>query len=1294
MNRAIKSILTVFLTVAAIACIAFGLAACGKKGGTVNVTLISETLEQTTFSVKPGDPLPTIEIEDRDFEGYWEDAGYTARYEGTTVPEQSITLYYKAAFQYYTLNLDYGSYGVRSFEMRRGVNEKLPELAPEGCSALGFSDTDTGDAIYLLGDSVKNLAPKGGEVTLYARYEREDVDDYTIENDTVISYNGRSSELCLPLSARKVATGAFLNNVNSNKVVSLTVPATYVEIACGAFEGLTSLESLTVPFVGGSRISNRFLAYTFGAETYQDNTFSFSAYTDGSSLYLGDEHYENQLLPLTLTTVRITESTKEFAEGAFYSAYALENVLLDYPQDLDKIGKSAFENCVFFGRNSELGLEIRPAWLAYVSTIGDYAFKSYTGNTESSVKVIYPYGEDYPSYTAELLTYSYPFNNLTTIPKLNNVVTIGEEAFYFAVSLTDLEFGDNLKTIGARAFAYTLSISTLKFPDTLETIGDFAFAVCGALNIEFGTGIRKIGVMAFEENSNLSEVVFKGGSVPVLSGGQCFSNTLTENGSNGYNIGFDSFRIYVLSAYAEEYVTDPGWTEYIAYIHSASGNRAPAYWSLEGGAWDAKFEFTDGSIVFVTDPDQTFISEYDYWNFGEMTYGLTCGTYYPMLYEIIDGETYAAKAASGTNTGTHAKPLYENQTLVHLWHPELISYDGSMLDDLYFVISELPYNYNGGRVLLPVLEDVAISGADYGSKNTEGSYVIGNNRYGISQLYKVVRSGAVYSLEEVADPEGTYYSRLTVSDDILYTITYYDKNFEVIEEVEYVKNTDDYYSWSSPIYKKSNAYTAIQTNVYYNNGNGIFLDGNGKAKITVDDGATTYTATAVEDEEKQFGDEGYTVLFNTIKQDGVTVSGLEGRAVFCDYIGGAYSRIDLTVGDYFYSILNVTYDFGWYRYMYDYVTDVKINFPKDSNDLTDDYWRYTILSRVTVEGNITVYQVSFDDKATIEYAYYREYDENNNLVSFGTVEYGNNGAFTLKDSEGNVRTARIKDQRGSFVVTQKEIQNGVETTVDKVFTRYDDSEDMTLVLTEDFYGTPLYYYTVKTDGYGNMYILDEHDDDFYEIYLGTYDDYDSFVSGGSTYYELIFNGYKLVLNNKTPVLDGNGNPETTGEQVTMWVLYRFGSLAAWSDDEGDAQWYGVLASLYTQRDDAVLVVYDDFGYMLYEITVDIYGEANYVQYTYILDRNGNAKYTALENGNVNNFVSVTDSSGNVLYCIAFDESGNAIFSVRSSDDDPEHFRIVYDGGLYIESAAIVTVTIDYDKLEALSASGVTFGKLA
>lgn len=301
MNRILKKTILLMLVLVAIASAGIAVACGGDK--TVPVTLISETQEEKVVEAMPGDPLPVLEIEDKDFEGYWTDASYSQRYEGTTVPEGGVKLYYKLHSQYYTLVIDYGDSGSISFEFVRGQDEKLPAVSPTGMDVAGFSTVKGGTASYLPGDTVNNLAEKNQTVTLYACAEIKDIGDYVIENGTVIGYTGNSTSLVLPLGATRVAAGAFAGNEESKNIVSLTVPGTYTEIECGAFNGLNSLTSLTSPFIGQSRTKNRFLAYMFGAKKYTDNTYSFSAYSDGTNITFGDVHLESLVIPQTLRTV-------------------------------------------------------------------------------------------------------------------------------------------------------------------------------------------------------------------------------------------------------------------------------------------------------------------------------------------------------------------------------------------------------------------------------------------------------------------------------------------------------------------------------------------------------------------------------------------------------------------------------------------------------------------------------------------------------------------------------------------------------------------------------------------------------------------------------------------------------------------------------------------------------------------------------------------------------------------------------------------------------------------------------
>ena len=1282
MKKITKKILSIALFVLCAVCGALSLVACKDKNGAgsgVKVTLVGETYAETTFTLKKGDALPVITETDKDFEGYWTDAAYTEKYDGETVPAKDVTLYYKQNYQYYTVNLDFGELGVKTlFKARRGVNEVIPDSALADFSVAGFAETAGGDIKYAVGtesNKVYNLAEKDGTATLYAVYEIKNVEDFTIENGTVTAYNGAATEITLPYGATKIAAEAFKDN---KTLTSVTVPATYTSIGKGAFAGCEKLETVTVPFVGGTRTSNRFFAYIFGASGYAENEFSFAAYVmNNNNLYMGDMHFENLFVPRTLKTVIINDTVKEFAEGAFYKAYSLENVILENPAALNKIGDYAFAYCPALGKQSDIKVSVCFDWLSSVTEIGKYAFAAYTGNYENAAKEMYPYGEEYKdTYVAKLYESPYPFTNLTDIPELTNVQTIKDSAFNFCYAIKDVKFGNKLKTLGMNAFYYCATHTSLSLPDSVTEIGEYAFfSNASVLTLDIGANVRSIGTRAFAYCSSLSQIKFAGEDAPIV-GNQAFCNSLKSStnpttGSTEYEMVIDDMRMYVPDGAAKSYASS--LAAYKDYIEVAQSDIAPAYWYDKNGELTTKFEFTSGGIVNVTDKNQAFILSVDYWNFGKPTYGANCGESYPMMYEFIDEKTYDLTA------GLHNKPLYANQKVVHIWHPELLNWDGSTLNNLYFIVTELPYNIDGTKYLLPVMVKtvgVEQGGTKYGDVKVTGSYVAYVNKYGAVKIGKASKESGSEVENWFDDPADTYYMSFEKSADHEYKATYYNDKYEIIKTMLFrskMKGATD--SVEDPLYLVYDSSTEpdatasdvlFAVNSAFNDNNELYLDGLGSARIKI--GNDSYSVgTVTNGKDLKFGEEGFTLSLSAISKNGTLDASLTGTVTFGKVAkSGEYLTLTATIGDVSYEFVNVTYDAGWYRTGYGEYKGQTINYPVKSDDLANDEWRYKILTDVQLGATINLYVYAPDgNRDNPEFAYFREYTEDDNLYC-GEVKFRKNGVMKFAYGDGDEREARLVDKRGSF-----ELDDKGGTTYRK-FVHYVDSEDMTLVLTENFYGTTLYYYTVKTDGFGNMYVLDQHDDGFDDAYMGTYDDYGSFTANGTTYYELIFKGRKLDADNK-PV----------GEEKTFWILYAFSSLSAYSDDYADAQWYGTLASIYENRDDKKFTAYDNFGYKLYDITVDVYGNTSYKAYSYTLTMDGKVTYTEVKNESIDRLVAVMDGSGEVSYFFAVGNDGTASYSLRLTGDNSLKVSKEGAGLKFTTETASAVLEIELDKLKKL-----------
>ncbi|HIU59411.1 MAG TPA: InlB B-repeat-containing protein [Candidatus Scatosoma pullistercoris] len=460
----------------------------------------------------------------------------------------------------------------------------------------------------------------------------------------------------------------------------------------------------------------------------------------------------------------------------------------------------------------------------------------------------------------------------------------------------------------------------------------------------------------------------------------------------------------------------------------------------------------------------------------------------------------------------------------------------------------------------------------------------------------------------------------------------------------------------------------------------LFLHGDGTAQLSFFEGdeLKEYTASAAADPSKTFGEEGYTVALSGLKgADGSSVSG-SGKAVFSGFTDGNYARVDLTVGSSVYMIMNVRADMQWDVSGYNNLaSEVKVKMPAYSSNPLVDSWRYAKLSSAVSAGSVIVYSVA--DKA-----YFREYDAQGRVVAFGTAQVGENSVTLVGETKVTYgedgtpayaedtasRTAEVCDGRGSLSLDGK------------TYTYYNSREDLTLVYYKtSLMGGKTYYYTVKTDGYGNMYVLDESSA-YTQAYLGTYVPEGNITVNGIEYTVLHFTGN---------MVDNYGRPESS-ETVELWILYIDVLLQERSDDGSEAHWWSDLAGIYTAKsEDTVYTVFDDFGYKLYEITVDSYGSIGYVRYEYTLKIDGTAEYTPVaEDGIV--FTPVLDENENVAYFVAVGEDGVALFSVRTNGAE-NGFSVVQDGGLLVGSDIPARFTVDTEAMEQLPA-GISFGDIA
>lgn len=294
----------------------------------------------------------------------------------------------------------------------------------------------------------------------------------------------------MALSAVNFAENADLASVGANafayntQLHSFILPRSIIEVGPGILKGCTSLEALTIPYVGASRSATAgeaVLGYFFGEadEGTSGATIQYYSATD----------YGYFDIPQSLASVNISNVTG-IGYGAFYNCSMIS--VLTLGQDILTIGDYAFYACTSL-RNISIP--------SRTISIGSYAFAG-TSNRPMSIETV-------------------------TIPQGSNLSTIGIGAFYNCVSLDSFSLPANVSKINDYTFYNSRGLTQFEpySGSRLESIGSFAFYNSGLPALTLPQDVRTIGESAFE-NSALSSFGFSTGGIYRLTsiGDRAFAN--------------------------------------------------------------------------------------------------------------------------------------------------------------------------------------------------------------------------------------------------------------------------------------------------------------------------------------------------------------------------------------------------------------------------------------------------------------------------------------------------------------------------------------------------------------------------------------------------------------------------------------------------------------------------------------------------------------------------------------------------------------------------------------------------
>ena len=266
----------------------------------------------------------------------------------------------------------------------------------------------------------------------------------------VIGYEGTQTDVKIADTYNGLPVTTIAENAFSEKseITSVIIPSSVTSIGLGAFSGCSSLEEITLPFVGAKAgvTSNDTYQYPFG---YIFGTLSYQGGTATKQYYYGSSLSKptntTYYIPSNLKKVTVTGGNILY--GAFHNCSSLTSVTI--PDSVTSIGNSAFSNC-----SSLTSVTIPDG----VTSIGVEAF--------------------------------YKCTRLQSVTIPDSVTSIGNSAFSNCSSLTSVVIGNSVTSIGQSAFNGCSSLTSVTIPDGVTWIDMWAFSNCSSLTSVYITDIE------------------------------------------------------------------------------------------------------------------------------------------------------------------------------------------------------------------------------------------------------------------------------------------------------------------------------------------------------------------------------------------------------------------------------------------------------------------------------------------------------------------------------------------------------------------------------------------------------------------------------------------------------------------------------------------------------------------------------------------------------------------------------------------------------------------------------------
>ena len=403
-----------------------------------------------------------------------------------------------------------------------------------------------------------------------------------------------------------------LNNSMFYQCISLkraVIPNSVEAIGQYFFRGCSSLEEITIPFIGQSPLYDKALCTIFGGSNYDGESFvpaSLKTVIIGEACTYIPYHAFHNLS--NITSITIGENVTTIDNYAFWGATGIKTI--HFPKKVENICADAF-----YTPNVDLGLEL-------------ITVDSENPNLTAVDGVLY--NKDQTS----LIMYP-PQKADTAFEIPASVKIIGDYAFFKCKKLTSITMSNNVEQLGNRSFAQCTKITSLDLSDKIEEIPDsYCIAYCDELRtINLPEGLKRIGSYTFAYDSKLTSLVIP--STVTYIGTAAFSNTtiatLTFVGS------------------MRDITMDSAWSKYLSSCPEiiCGGSSTPYGIQVNGGTpiLVSRFGFDNYHQEFV--------------QFRVGTNNLKAGDTFT-LYDAAKQEAWAAPIDPYSFGGTEEAPIWSN----------------------------------------------------------------------------------------------------------------------------------------------------------------------------------------------------------------------------------------------------------------------------------------------------------------------------------------------------------------------------------------------------------------------------------------------------------------------------------------------------------------------------------------------------------------------------------------------------------------------------------------------------------